>query len=111
MEEELKGRISEEMGEMEEVKKMREIKEMREVRKVKEAEEVSEIEEIKEFNLTVREKEVLSLIVKGLSNPKMGDILHLSNDTIKVYVSSLLQKLNLKNRVQLAVFAIKKGLV
>lgn len=55
------------------------------------------------FLLTIREKQVLQLICKGLSNEEIGSNLHISKHTVKRYVSSIYNKLNIKNRKELMV--------
>jgi DNA-binding NarL/FixJ family response regulator len=61
--------------------------------------------------LTERERSVLVEVAKGSSNADIGQELFLSEATIKTYVSRLLAKLGLHDRVQLAVFAYESGLV
>ncbi len=61
--------------------------------------------------LTEREQEVLKLIIKGLSNPKIGEQLYLSPKTVEKYVSSLLKKTNVHNRTELVSFAFQHNLV
>lgn len=61
--------------------------------------------------LTDRETEVLRLLAEGLSNSEIGTRIHLGGATIKTYVSSLLVKLGLRDRVQAVVFAYESGLV
>lgn len=63
------------------------------------------------INLSEREFEVLTLLVEGYSNPKIATQLLLSPNTIKVYVRSLMNKLAVSDRVQLAVKALRTGLV
>ncbi len=58
-----------------------------------------------------RELEVARLVARGLSNSDIGAQLFLSEATVKTYVSRLLAKLNLRDRVQIAVFAYENGLV
>ncbi|WP_243844351.1 response regulator transcription factor [Salinibacterium sp. ZJ454] len=61
--------------------------------------------------LSDREAEVARLVARGLSNADVGRQLFLSEATVKTYVSRLLAKLELRDRVQLAVFAYESGLV
>ncbi|WP_460194869.1 response regulator transcription factor [Thermosynechococcus sp. FA-CM-4201] len=63
------------------------------------------------IDLTQREKEVLALLVAGLSNAQIGDRLHLSARTIEKHVSSLFQKTAVHNRAELVRLAIEQGLV
>jgi DNA-binding NarL/FixJ family response regulator len=61
--------------------------------------------------VTEREVEVLRLIAGGRSNAEVAAELHLSEATVKTYVSHLLTKLDLRDRVQLTVLAYETGLV
>jgi DNA-binding NarL/FixJ family response regulator len=61
--------------------------------------------------LTERELEVLRLVARGLPNVEIGGRLFLSEATVKTYVSRLLAKLAVRDRVQLAVLAYETGLV
>ena len=61
--------------------------------------------------LSPREREVLALIGAGLSNAEIGERLHLVEGTVKAYVSSMLSRLDARNRVQAAVLAYEAGLV
>jgi two-component system, NarL family, nitrate/nitrite response regulator NarL len=58
-------------------------------------------------SLTPREKEILQLVSKGLTNKLIADQLFISENTVKNHIKNLLQKLHLENRVQLASYALK----
>ncbi|MFE7425538.1 response regulator [Streptomyces sp. NPDC014735] len=60
--------------------------------------------------LTGREREVLGLLGEGLSNAGAGRRLHMSEATVKTYVSRILAKLGCENRVQAALLARDAGL-
>ncbi|MGV8026675.1 MAG: response regulator [Anaerolineaceae bacterium] len=62
-------------------------------------------------NLTEREKEVLMLISHGKSNAEIAENLYLSEGTVRNYVSSILEKLDVTDRTQAAVIAIRSGMV
>jgi DNA-binding NarL/FixJ family response regulator len=57
--------------------------------------------------LTEREHEILTLIAAGTSNKEIGLKLHLTEKTVKHYVTNILQKLQVHNRVQAAIMALK----
>ena len=61
--------------------------------------------------LAARELEVVRLVARGLSNGDIGSQLFLSEATVKTYISRILAKLALRDRVQIAVFAYESGLV
>ena len=62
-------------------------------------------------SLTEREKSVLTLVTKELSTIEIADKMNISTHTVESYRKKLLKKLNLKNSVGLAVYAIKNKLV
>ncbi|WP_434451029.1 response regulator [Lentzea sp. E54] len=62
-------------------------------------------------SLSEREREVLVLIGQGMSNAEIGGTLHLSEATVKGYVSSVLGKIGAVNRVQAALVAYRGGLI
>ncbi len=61
--------------------------------------------------LTPREREVLRRLALGLSNREIGDALCISEETVKTHVGSVLGKLQVENRAQAIVQALRRGLV
>ncbi len=61
--------------------------------------------------LTEREREVMRLVVRGLSNAEIRHELYLSEPTVKTHVGRILMKLGVRSRVQLVVLAYERGLV
>lgn len=64
-----------------------------------------------QYNLTTREKQILKLITEGYSNNEVAKELFLSINTIKAHVASILQKLEVDDRLQAALKALKNKIV
>ena len=67
--------------------------------------------EKKDKPLTEREKQVLELLCQGYTNKQIGKTLNISSYTAKAHVCSILQKLDVNDRVQAAVKAVRLGFV
>ncbi|PFJ12851.1 DNA-binding response regulator [Bacillus cereus] len=61
--------------------------------------------------LTKREKEVLCEIAKGRSNKEIAAELHITEQTVKTHVSNVLAKLEVDDRTQAALYAVKQGVI
>ena len=65
-----------------------------------------------EVSLSKREKEVLSLLAKkGTTNKEIAEILHITENTVKAHLSSILEKMQVRNRQQAAIIARERGIV
>ncbi len=78
--------------------------------------EFANLEEVKEatfankdYGLSKREVEVLSLVAKGRTNREIAEQLFISENTVKVHLSTILEKMHVRNRQEAAVLAIEKG--
>jgi DNA-binding NarL/FixJ family response regulator len=60
--------------------------------------------------LTRREEEILRLVARGLPNKEIADSLGIVEGTVKRHLQNILEKLHLRNRVELATFAVRRGL-
>lgn len=65
----------------------------------------------RETELTEREKEVLVCLVEGLSNKEIGTRLYISEKTVKIHVSKIFKKLNVKSRSQAVIHAVQQNIV
>jgi DNA-binding NarL/FixJ family response regulator len=61
--------------------------------------------------LTNREIEILQLLVEGMTNKEIATTLVISENTVKIHLRNILEKLHLKNRIQAAVYAVRQGMV
>ncbi|WP_342715849.1 two-component system response regulator NarL [Marinospirillum alkaliphilum] len=61
-------------------------------------------------SLTAREMQILRQVAEGLSNKMVARRLDISEGTVKVHVKNLLKKLNLRSRVEVAVWAVQEGI-
>lgn len=65
--------------------------------------------DLEKYNLTGREGDILKLIGDGLSNKEIAGKLYLSEGTVRNYITNLLEKLELRDRTQLAIFYLKNS--
>jgi DNA-binding NarL/FixJ family response regulator len=61
--------------------------------------------------LTSRESTILQLVSEGKTNKEIASDLVISENTVKIHLRNILEKLHLKNRIQAAVYAVRQGLV
>lgn len=62
------------------------------------------------FGLTERERDIMRLVAQGMDNREIARTLYLAEGTVRNNLSRILEKLDLKDRTQLAVFAVKNNL-
>lgn len=61
--------------------------------------------------LTDREIDILKLVAEGLTNKEISEQLVISENTVKIHLRNILEKLQLKNRIQAAVYAVRQGMI
>jgi two-component system, NarL family, response regulator len=61
--------------------------------------------------LTHREQEILALLTQGKNNQEIAEQLHITTGTVRVHVHAVLQKLDVRDRTQAAIFALQHGIV
>jgi DNA-binding NarL/FixJ family response regulator len=81
------------------------------LRRVRSTTSSSEIEKAIRAELSEREIEVLKLIANGKDNAQIAAELHISPKTVKNHISNILMKLQIGNRIQAAVYAVRSGIV
>lgn len=68
-------------------------------------------ERLSHRSLTSREVEVLQMVAKGLGNKEIGTALNIAEVTVKLHVSHVLEKLNVKDRTQASTVALQRGII
>jgi len=81
------------------------------LRRVRASSTQPEIESAIRAELSEREIEVLKLIANGKDNAMIAGELHISPKTVKNHISNILMKLQIDNRIQAAVYAVRSGIV
>ena len=61
--------------------------------------------------LTPREEEILKLVAEANTNDEIGELLHISKKTVERHRANILEKLGMRDRVQLTRYAIRRGLI
>jgi len=64
-----------------------------------------------ETRLTEREREIVELVARGATNKEIGETLFIAENTVKVHMKNILEKLQLRNKQQVAAYAVDRGLV
>ena len=67
-------------------------------------------ERIGNNDLTVRESEILNLIVDGKSNGEISEMLHIAESTVKFHINNVFGKLGVNDRAKAVVIAVRRGL-
>ena len=65
--------------------------------------------DLAEFGISEREQKIIELVAEGLSNREIAETLYLGEGTVRNYLSVILEKLELRDRTQLAVFYLKRA--
>lgn len=65
---------------------------------------------IQKYNLTEQELKMLHFLAEGLNNEEIGRLINLSRETIKMHLKGLFRKLDVKNRTEAAVLAVRAGI-
>lgn len=81
------------------------------LREFTQPEEGSGAQEQEVDELTPRETEVLEEVVKGATNKEIAKALHITENTVKIHLRNILEKLHVQNRIQAAVQAVREGLI
>jgi DNA-binding NarL/FixJ family response regulator len=81
------------------------------LQRVRAASPHSDLEKAIRAELSEREVEVLKLIANGKDNAQIAGELHISPKTVKNHISNILMKLQIENRIQAAVYAVRSGIV
>jgi DNA-binding NarL/FixJ family response regulator len=81
------------------------------LQRVRAASPHSDLEKAIRAELSEREVEVLKLIANGKDNAEIAAELHISPKTVKNHISNILMKLQIENRIQAAVYAVRSGIV
>jgi DNA-binding NarL/FixJ family response regulator len=68
-------------------------------------------ERMPSVELTPRESEVLACITQGRSNREIAEQLHIAEKTVRIHVSSVLEKMGARDRTQATIYALQRGLV
>lgn len=78
---------------------------------IDEKKEIEPSKTLEDFNITARERNIIKLISDGLTNTQIAEELVISINTVKNHVASIINKLSVKDRTQIAVFTLKNNLL
>ncbi len=71
----------------------------------------SELRGATRITLTVRERDIVRLVARGLRNGEVAGKLFISEETVKTHLNNIFRKLNLRDRVELTLYAVRIGLI